>query len=204
MSKHAEVRSLILSVAKTASTEGVRSSIFSARDLLVGNRGSSQSHDLQTLSSRNLGTILLMVFMPIIVFLAGRRSGLAWDFVPVFMYLYCKTELQCSKLVVWTISSSLDLWFPLLPHARFTLRMCSGRAPQEVVSWCKKWLCKRFDTSTYSNTIALSSNTTQWDFRWCQLVLPFTSMFALNVWNGNVHIWYLTLFVIITVEQLTD
>ena len=92
--KHPEVRSLILSVAKTATGEGVRSSIFATRDLLLGetrqmaytvfpSQQGLQSRVLedtalqQPLSNRTLGTLLIFIFMPIIIFLAGRRAALA-------------------------------------------------------------------------------------------------------------------------------
>ncbi len=94
MAKHAEVRSLILSVAKTATAEGVRSSIFATRDLLLGEpkqlpyavfpsqqglqpRPMGDAALQQPLSNRTLGTLLLFIFMPIIIFLAGRRAALA-------------------------------------------------------------------------------------------------------------------------------
>ena len=94
VAKHPEVRSLILSVAKTATGEGVRSSIFATRDLLLGEprpvpytvfptqqglhtRLLGEAALQQPLSNRTLGTLLLFIFMPIIIFLAGRRAALA-------------------------------------------------------------------------------------------------------------------------------
>lgn len=94
VAKHPEVRSLILSVAKTATGEGVRSSIFATRDLLLGEprqvpypvfpaqqgmhtRVVGDAMLQQPLSNRTLGTLLLFIFMPIIIFLAGRRAALA-------------------------------------------------------------------------------------------------------------------------------
>lgn len=94
VAKHPEVRSLVLSVAKTASGEGIRSSIFATRDLLLGeprqlpyavypaqqglnSRVLGDAALQQPLSNRTLGTLLLFIFMPIIIFLAGRRAALA-------------------------------------------------------------------------------------------------------------------------------
>ena len=88
-----EVRNLVLSVAKAATGEGVRTSIFTTRDLLFGapvqvpytvlpaqQGGLSMGIPdvgLQQISTRSLGTLLLFIFMPIIIFLAGRRAALA-------------------------------------------------------------------------------------------------------------------------------
>lgn len=84
--KQPEIRALILSIAGTASAEGVRSSFMAARDLLLGPLSSGAPIALpqhaggmltQQMSTRGLGTLLLCVLMPIILFLAGRRAALA-------------------------------------------------------------------------------------------------------------------------------
>ena len=83
----------MLAMAKTASGEGVRSSIFATRDLLLGpstpptftvlspQQGGHTvalgEPTMQPLSSRHVGTLLLFIFMPVIIFLAGRRAALA-------------------------------------------------------------------------------------------------------------------------------
>ena len=73
MSKHAELRSFILSLAKVATQEGVRSSMLTARELILGSM--KPTSDLPHLATRHLGALMLLIFMPIIAFLAGRRSG---------------------------------------------------------------------------------------------------------------------------------
>jgi len=88
--KHPEIRSLILSVAKTATAEGVRTSMFATRDMLLGPPGmgsiilppqssagaGAAAVDLQQQSNRTLGAIFLYVFMPMLFFLIGKRAAL--------------------------------------------------------------------------------------------------------------------------------
>lgn len=79
-----EVRGLLAVVVGTAAFEGVRSLVFAAREIATGVPGTSPlyhqhlthgSRQYQQLTSRALGTLLLFVFMPVIIFLAGRRAA---------------------------------------------------------------------------------------------------------------------------------
>lgn len=80
-----EMRGLLTLVVGTAAFEGVRSCIFATREMLTGVPGTapaiaqpqSGGQQLQQLSSRALGALLLFVFMPVIIFLAGRRAALS-------------------------------------------------------------------------------------------------------------------------------
>ena len=76
----------MLSVAKTATAEGVRTSMVTTRDMLLGVPGSmiltSQGSmpggavDLHQQSNRALGAIFLYVFMPVLFFLIGKRAAM--------------------------------------------------------------------------------------------------------------------------------
>ena len=64
-----------MSLAGTATAEGVRSSVLTAKDLLTGG-GEKDGRVVTVATPRQLGALLLCLLLPILLYLAGKRSVL--------------------------------------------------------------------------------------------------------------------------------